>query len=409
MSDLDTSLEADPAGLRAVAGWLRTGSGDSITGATDTLTYARGDRGDWSGDSAAAFRSRMGSVLTSAESASTSVGEAVAGLERFADAVADLQRRVDLLRTAASTAGLTLTTTSVVRPVAPGPAPNRPADDASPAEARAYTQAISARADALDRQSSFQQASTEMSAVRADLRAAEIDLERVTAAVQVLLVPAIDFLTGAGIQAVFDQATAAMRGHAAMLRNQAASALEVAALPGAGRFPGSFYDDLDFSAARNAQAASVTDEAARLARAGKVAGASVGGLLTGVSIYTDIQAGESVGQAAASNLAGWGASVAAGAAIGTAIGTVFPGAGNAVGLVVGGVVGGVVGIFTSGVVDGLIENSGDVGAAMENGARDIVDSGKAVVDLLDAGASAVGSAASAVGDGLSDAWESIFG
>lgn len=351
----------------------------------------------------------MGSVLTSAESASASVDEAIAGLERFADSVADLQRRVDLLRSAAATAGLTLTATSVVRPVAPGPAPNRPADDATPAEARGYTEATSARADALDRQSAFQLASTEMSAVRTDLQAAEIDLERVTAAVQVLLVPAIDFLTGAGIQAMFDQATAAMRGHAAMLRNQAASALEVAALPGAGRFPSSFYDDLDFSAARIAQAASVTDEAARLARAGKVAGASVGGLLTGVSIYTDIQAGESVGQAAASNFAGWGASVAAGAAIGTAIGTVFPGAGNAVGLVVGGVVGGVVGIFTSGVVDGLIEVSWDVGAAMENGARDIVESGKAVVDLLDAGASAVGNAASAVGDGLSDAWESIFG
>jgi hypothetical protein len=93
------------------------------------------------------------------------------------------------------------------------------------------------------------------------------------------------------------------------------------------------------------------------------------------------------------------------AAIGTAIGTVIPGADNAVGLVVGGAVG----IFTSGAVDGLFENNRDVGAGLENGARDIIDSGKAVVDLADPGAAPVGNAASGVGDSLSDAWESIFG
>jgi hypothetical protein len=96
------------------------------------------------------------------------------------------------------------------------------------------------------------------------------------------------------------------------------------------------------------------------------------------------------------------------AAIGTAIGTVILGACNAGGLVVGGVVGGAVGIFTS-AVDGPFENNRDVGAALENGARDIVDSGKAVVDLAELGAAPVGNAASAVGDSLSDAWESIFG
>lgn len=135
----------------------------------------------------------------------------------------------------------------------------------------------------------------------------------------------------------------------------------------------------------------------------------VGGVLTAVSIYTDIEAGESVGQAAVSNVAGFGASVAAGAAIGAAIGTVVPGAGNVVGLVVGGVVGGAVGIFTSGAIDGLWENNGDVGAALENGVQDLADTGEAVVDLAEQGVGAVGDAVSTVGNGLSDAWESIFG
>lgn len=409
MSDLDTTLKADPTGLRAIAAWLRTGSGDSLKGASDSLVHARVDRGDWSGDSATAFRARMGSVLTTADSATASVDDAAGGLERFADAVADLSTRVELLRAAASGAGLTVTATTVVRPAAPGPAPTRPQGDATPEATRAFQQATAVREAAISRQAAFDQACAEMSAVRSDLQAAELDLERVSAAVRTLSVPAIDFLTGAGIQALFDQANAQMRGHADMLRSQARRALEVAARPGAARFPTTFYDDIDFAAAQNAQAAAVTDDAARLARSGKLAGAAVGGVLTGVSIYTDIQAGESVGQAAASNLVGWGASVAAGAAIGTAIGTVIPGAGNVVGLVVGGVVGGAVGIFTSGVVDGLLESSWDVGAALANGARDLVDSGKAVLDLAEQGAAAVGNAAEAVGDGLSDAWESIFG
>jgi hypothetical protein len=61
-------------------------------------------------------------------------------------------------------------------------------------------------------------------------------------------------------------------------------------------------------------------------------------------------------------------------------------------------VGGAVGIVASGAVDGLLENSRDVGAAQANGARDLVDSGKAVLDLAEQGAAAVGNAAEAVGD-----------
>lgn len=128
-----------------------------------------------------------------------------------------------------------------------------------------------------------------------------------------------------------------------------------------------------------------------------------------VSIYTDIQAGESVAQATTSNVVGFGASVAAGAGVGMALGTVFPGVGNVVGAVAGAAVGGVVGIFTSGAVDSLFENGWDVGEAFANGARDVWDTGAAIGELGAQRAVAVGDAVQAVGDGLSDAWESIFG
>ncbi|NKY08878.1 hypothetical protein [Cellulomonas hominis] len=112
----------------------------------------------------------------------------------------------------------------------------------------------------------------------------------------------------------------------------------------------------------------------------------------------DIQVGESVAQATTSNVVGFGASVAAGA-----------GVGNVVGAVAGAAVGGVVGIFTSGAVDSLFENGWDVGEAFANGARDVWDTGAAIGELGAQGAVAVGDAVQAVGDGLSDAWESIFG
>ncbi|MBU5423411.1 hypothetical protein KQI48_12110 [Cellulomonas hominis] len=409
MTDLDTTIEADPAGLRAVAAWLRSGSGDSIGGAVSALDYARADRGEWSGDAATAFRGRMGGVLATAEDARATVDHAAAGLERFADSVVDLQRRVDNLRSAASAAGLRVTPTSVVCPAPAAPVPDRPGADATSGEVRAFQQATAARAIALDRQSAFEEACAEMAAVLADLLAAEVDLDRVNAAVQTLAVPFLDFVTGAGISGVVGSAEAAMRGTARMLRDQARSALAETTRPGAARFPGLFYDDLDRAAELTTRSQAVVDDAARLARAGKAGGAIVGGVLTGVSIYTDIQAGESVAQATTSNVVGFGASVAAGAGVGMALGTVFPGVGNVVGAVAGAAVGGVVGIFTSGAVDSLFENGWDVGEAFANGARDVWDTGAAIGELGAQGAVAVGDAVQAVGDGLSDAWESIFG
>lgn len=194
---------------------------------------------------------------------------------------------------------------------------------------------------------------------------------------------------------------------------ESASARTATTLPGAASTPNLFYDDLDRAGRLTAQSQAVTDDAARLVRAGKAAGWIVGGALTGVSIYQDMQAGESTAQAVTSNGVGFFAAAASGAAagagIGTLIGTVLPGPGNAIGLVAGAVIGGAVGIVTSGAVDSIFENGWDVGAALENGWNDLADTGMAVGDLAVQGWTAAGEAISAAGDGLSDAWDSIFG
>jgi hypothetical protein len=259
------------------------------------------------------------------------------------------------------------------------------------------------------KQTAFAEASDEMLSIRADVELALLDLDRVVADVQTLLIPAVDFVTGAGLGVLYDKGAVAMRGHAAHLAESALKVRTATVRPGAALTPELFYDDLDRAGLLTAQSQAVTDDAARLVRAGKAAGWLVGGALTGVSIYQDLEAGESTTQAVVSNGGGFLASVGAGAAIGAAIGTVVPGPGNVVGVVAGAVVGGVVGIATSGAIDSIFENGWDVGAAWDNGLQDLTDTGAAVADLGVQGWNAAGEAISAAGDGLSDAWDSIFG
>lgn len=409
MNDLDTSFEADEAGIRALGSWMRGSVTDALAVSTSALTFAREDRGAWSGPSADAFRSRMTSVLSSSDDGVTATGQAASGLERFADAIAGLRARVGQVRERAAGSGLALTPTSIVRPAEPASLPPTPDDTATPAEARAYADARTARDVAVSKQTAFSEASADMSAVRADLQSAVVDLDRAVADVRGLLIPAIDFITGAGLGILFDKGAVAMRGQATGMLQDAAKLRAATVRPGAALAPRLFYDDLDRAGQLVAGSKSVTDDAARLVRAGKAAGWIVGGVLAGVSIYQDMEAGESTAQAVVSNGGGFVASVGAGAAVGAALGTIVPGPGNVIGAVAGAVVGGAVGIVTSGAIDSFFENGWDVGTALSNGVSDLADTGAALWDLGDQGRVAAGEAISRAGDGLSDAWDSIFG
>lgn len=76
------------------------------------------------------------------------------------------------------------------------------------------------------------------------------------------------------------------------------------------------------------------------------------------------------GSAIASDAGGYAASLATGAVAGTAVGTV-----------VGTVVGAGVGVFTFGMIDGLVENGGDVSDAAAAGMGTLADTGEALVDV----------------------------
>lgn len=327
MTDVETVLAADEVGLRGLASWMRGPLANALELSTNALIFARQDRGVWSGPSADAFRSRMSSVLSWSDSGSASTSRAAATLEQFADAIVSLRARIASLRERAASAGLELTSTSIVRPSLPLALPAVPVAPATTAALDTFHAAIAAHDLAIELQAAFSDAHTSMSAVRTDLNALVTDLDRVVADVRALLIPALDFVTGSGLGVAFDKGVVAMRGNAAFLAESAARAQAATVRPGAALAPELFYDDLDRAAQLAVRSQAAIDDAARLVRVGKASGWVVGGALTGVSIYQDIQAGESTTQAVVSNGGGFLASVGAGAAIGGMIGTVVPGPG----------------------------------------------------------------------------------
>lgn len=409
MTSLTTHIEADPAALRSVATWLRTGLGSAIETAETALIYARTDRGAWTGEAAEAFRARMGTIARSTQDVGASVHAAAAALDAFASEIDQALADVAVLRAEAQTAGLTVTATAVLAPPSPGPAPQYPGPGATSADLHQYASAQSLRSRALHLADAYVAADASMTAVLTRLGTASATLEEACAALEQVTIPTIDFAAGAFISARVAQGIAALRGHARWLLESADLLEANARLPGSGAFPNQLYDDLDRAGRLRTQSAAALDDAARLARAGRVAGPVAGILLTGAAIRADIAAGESTEQAVTSNAVGLGASIAAGAATGAILGTVFPGLGNVAGAVIGAGVGTVTGIITSGMVDSFFENGPDVGAALANGWNDVVSTGAAVVDLAGAGIGAAGDALDAIGGGLADAWEGLFG
>jgi hypothetical protein len=408
MNDLDTTLPADVAALRSAAAWCRDHLGPGLSSAADTLVHVRQDRAEWSGDAADAFRARMSSVLESADSATETTATAAGALDHFADVVAQALAALEGIRATAEGAGLTLTPGTIVRPTVPSP-PQDPGAAATPADASRFQSASLAHERAQDRATAFATASTSVADLHTTLADATAELERAAVAVKTLSIPAIDFAVGAAIGARTGQGATALRGQAAFLADQADTIESRTRLAGASQFPHQFYGDLDDAARMRLQGQAAVDDAARLARLGKAGGVVTSTLLTGVSIHNDIEAGESTEQALASNLGGLGASVAAGAGVGMLLGSFAPGIGNVAGAIIGAGVGGVVGIFSSGVIDGLYENNGEILAAISTGAGDLWDTATAAGDLVVSSGKAIADTASSIGEGLSDAWDSVFG
>ena len=416
----DTEVPGSPAALERVATWL---SGD-LAPATETFADgvydARSRTGSaWESDAATSFRAELRTlggasegVQAAATAMSVVVGQLAASLRRTQEDMASA-------RQVAREGGLTVTGT-VIHP--PGPAPAAPAAipvDPTPAQVAAHDQAAAALAAHHTRVAAWNSAVLLADAADAAWAQAIADAQTTWSEHGGDIVDLLrDLFSGAAeeflrvrVSSYFSDAADAWRGEARTWRAIADSYIRD------GRFVGTDPDDF-YRALRE------IDEADALARNAELSGSRVatnvgraflvlGGLATGYGIYDDmVNEGESAAQATTSNaggfLAGLGAGALAGAGTGALVGSFVPVpiVGTVAGALAGTVVGAGVGIITSGAIDSMWENGvdglGDVGSAISDGVGELVDTGEAIADLG-------GDAVDAVGDGLSDAWDSVFG
>lgn len=375
MSSVETLIDAEPAQIRALANWMWDSVGPALGTTESSLSSAAALNTDWQGRAGETFRDSLATVADSTDSCASRTRQAAQSIETFAYDIESARQRVDDLRAAASAAGLDLTPTAILAPPAAGPLPVRPPAEAEAFEHTAYQRASARYQDAVAAQAAYDQAAASMAEVRTSLRDAETVLAEAAEALDRLKVEILTFAVDGWVSHVYASGETAIRGRAAQLLRDA-DLTELRARQALD--PLSLYDDLDHAGRLRAQAAGVVDDAGRLARAGKAAGAVVSVAATAVGVGVDIHEGESVGQALASNGAGLVASVGLGAAAGAIVGSVVPGAGTVVGGAVGAVVGGAAGIFTSGVVDGIFENAEN---AWQNGVDDLCDTGRALWDI----------------------------
>lgn len=413
----DTHLAGSPADLDRVATWLTdvvpaaSTFGDEVYGARSATGSA------WESEAATAFAAQLRTLGGAVDGTTTAVRSAATVVADLAAALRTAQDEMRRARQIARGGGLAVTGT-VIQP--PGPAPAAvPAllPDATPAEVARHDQGTAALTAYEREVTAWNDAVAVADAADRDWEQAVADAtltwqesgKDIAALLQDLFSGSAEEFLKIKVSRYFSDATDVWRQQSQVWREIADSYVRD------GRFVGTDPDDY-YRALRN------IDEMDDLARNAEVSGSRVatnvgrgflalGVIATGYGIYDDMaHGGESVEQATTSNvggfLAGMGAGAASGAAAGAIAGSIVPGAGTAVGAVVGTVVGAGVGIVTSGAIDSMWENGvedlGDVGAAIGDGVEELAETGEAIVDLG-------GDAVDAVGDGISNAWDSVFG
>jgi hypothetical protein len=106
---IDTHIPGDPAGIRAVAGWLRSSLSAGVSDATTRIYQARGAaEGGWTGPAASAFTARMSTVGAGGDLLAADVARLGGSLEEFADAVHTAKAGMHRAREIARDAGLTV-------------------------------------------------------------------------------------------------------------------------------------------------------------------------------------------------------------------------------------------------------------------------------------------------------------
>lgn len=378
---IETEIAGDPASVRAAATWLRDTLRPALSSGSDAIVEARRDaNGEWRGETGAAFCDAMARGADKVDHVVTGVGSVAGTFEGYAVTLASCQDRMADVRADARAAGLTVNGFTVESPgdgpSRPGPPPeaaSQGAVDAYDAQVSAYNQHQRLIEDYNAQSGIAQQIWDDM--VTAWDKVSDDNNGLDTAGWILTLTDVAGGLGGALTQAH----VSALAGNATYFRDLASRHLDdLAEMAQRGRLPMSasqFYDDLAHYQNMAASSADDVARASRLANIGRFAPPIIGAAGAGVGIWYDMEhGGESAEQAVASNVGGFAASVGTGMLVGTMIG-------GPVGTAVGAVVGAGVGIFTSGMVDGLFENDGDVMAGLASGADAVVDTGEALADL----------------------------
>lgn len=374
---IDTEIKGSPESIRNAAEWIGATLRPGIEAGTDAFADCRNVAGgDWRGDTGAAFEGAMGRAARETEGLRTAAGDVRSAFTDYAGSLDTCQERMRTIRSDARAAGLTVSSHIIE---SPGDGPARPGDppvDASQGQVEAYNRSVTAYNDHQGLVRTYNELVVRAGEVWTDIERA---WDRVSAKNRAMdgagwAFQLSDVAGGLG-GALMQVHVSALRGNAQYFADLSADYLQrLRSSPVTNA--AQFYDDLYHWNQTAAGAADDAARAARLANIGRFAPVALGGALAIGGIFYDMnkEDPEEFGQAATSNLGGFAASVGTGALVGTAIG-------GPVGTVVGTVVGAGVGVFTSGMIDGLWENDGDVGEAFMAGVDSIVDTGEALADV----------------------------
>ncbi len=381
---IDTEIEGSPSSIRTAASWLADTLKPAVEKGGDSFAAARRTAGgDWRGETGEAFVGAMGRAVTQADHVESGVSEVKGAFDDYAGSLERCQNRMKTIRAEARGGGLTVSGFIIQSPGDGPPHPGEPPEAASQGAVDRYDSAVTAFNAHQEKIRLFNRLVEMAGEVWDDIERA---WERVSAKNRALDGPTWTFnlssIAGGLAGAVLELQGSVLRSGAEYWDDLSKQYLDRLRNTTKVPNPAQFYDDLDHWTRTSASAADDAARAGRLLRAGKAVPLAVGGVLTGVGIWYDMEYNdESAAQAVTSNVGGFAASVATGAAVGTLIG-------GPVGTVVGTVVGAGVGVFTSGMIDGLWESGGDVSDALMAGVDTLADTGGALLE----GASDVGGA-----------------
>ena len=381
---IETEIKGSPASIRAAAAWLGDTLRPAVESGGDAFVGARREASsEWRGETGDAFVGAMGRAVPQADNVVDAVSAVEGCFQDYAGTLERCQSRMSGIRDTAAGQGLTVSGFVIQPPGAAPPHPGNPPQEASQGQVDAYNSSVSAWNQHQDLVRAYNDAATRAEEVWLDIEEA---WDRVSDKDRALDGPSWTFnltsVAGGLAGAVASINGSILRESSKYFDDLAAQNLD--RLRSLSRVPNAaqFYDDLDHYARVGAGAADDAARAGRLLRVGRAVPLAVGGVMTGVGIWYDMEHNdESAAQAVASNVGSFGASVAAGALVGTAIG-------GPVGTVAGVIVGAGVGVFTSGMIDGLWDSGGDIGEAAMAGLDTLADTGGALLD----GASDVGGA-----------------